>query len=186
MWVGKLVARWRAGGWDAVEKKSTRPGSNPNTTDDDTVARIVALRRELTAARLDAGPHALHAHLQHHGMPTPSVTTIGRILTREGPVTAEPRKRPKLRDRTCHLIVQQTRVTRHRAVSESTELGSPPRSVPRPMFAATPWGPPGYLSPDSIGIWATQPRPASTLLDMINRTPIVIPCLFKHKRPSST
>ena len=30
VWVGKLVARWRAGGWDAVEKQSTRPKSNPN------------------------------------------------------------------------------------------------------------------------------------------------------------
>ena len=59
VWVGKLAARWRAGGWDAVEKKSTRPRSNPNATGDDTGARIVALRHELTAAGLDAGPHTL-------------------------------------------------------------------------------------------------------------------------------
>ena len=95
VWVGKLVARWRVGGWDAVEKKSTRPRSNPNATDDETVARIVALRHELTGAGLDAGPHTLHAHLQRHGPPVPSVTTIWRILTRHGLVTAEPRKRPK-------------------------------------------------------------------------------------------
>ena len=95
VWVGKLVARWRAGGWDAVEKKSTRPRSNPHATGDDTVARIVALRHELTAAGLDAGPHTLHAHLQRQGPPVPSVTTIWRILTRQGLVTAEPRKRPK-------------------------------------------------------------------------------------------
>jgi transposase InsO family protein len=95
VWVGKLVARWRAGGWDAVETKSTRPRSNPNATGDDTVARIVALRHELTAAGLDAGPHTLHAHLQRQGGSVPSVTTIWRILTREGLVTAEPRKRPK-------------------------------------------------------------------------------------------
>jgi len=95
VWVGKLVARWRVGGWDAVEKKSTRPRSNPNATDDDTVARIVALRHELTAAGLDAGPHTLHAHLHHQGGSVPSVTTIWRILTRAGLVTPEPRKRPK-------------------------------------------------------------------------------------------
>jgi transposase InsO family protein len=95
VWVGKLVARWRAGGWDAVEKKSTRPRSNPHATSDDTVARIVALRHELAAAGLDAGPHTLHAHLQRQGPPVPSVTTIWRILTRQGLVTAEPRKRPK-------------------------------------------------------------------------------------------
>jgi len=63
VWVGKLVARWRAGGRGAVEKKSTRPPSNPNATDDDMVARIVALRHELTAVGLDAGPHTLQAHL---------------------------------------------------------------------------------------------------------------------------
>lgn len=29
VWVGKLVARWRTGGWDAVEQQSTRPKTNP-------------------------------------------------------------------------------------------------------------------------------------------------------------
>ena len=28
VWVGKRVARWRAGGWDAVEKKNRPPGIN--------------------------------------------------------------------------------------------------------------------------------------------------------------
>jgi transposase len=35
VWVGKLVARWRTGGWDAVEKQSTRPKTNPHETDPD-------------------------------------------------------------------------------------------------------------------------------------------------------
>jgi transposase InsO family protein len=95
VWVGKLVARWRAGGWDAVEKKTTRPRSNPNATGDETVARIIALRRELTAAGLDAGPVTIAAHLERDGRPVPSAATIGRILNRAGLVTPEPRKRPK-------------------------------------------------------------------------------------------
>jgi transposase InsO family protein len=95
VWVGKLVARWRSGGWDAVEKRSTRPGSNPNATDDETTARIIALRHELTGAGLDAGPHTLHTHLDREGLPVPSVATIWRILNRAGLVTPEPRKRPK-------------------------------------------------------------------------------------------
>ena len=95
VWVGKLVARWRAGGWDAVERQSTRPKSNPTATGQDVVARVIALRQELTAAGLDAGPHTLHAHLQDTGLRVPSVATIWRILTREGLVTPEPRKRPK-------------------------------------------------------------------------------------------
>ena len=35
VWVGKLVARWRAGGWNAVAKQSTRPRSNPNATSEE-------------------------------------------------------------------------------------------------------------------------------------------------------
>ena len=95
VWVGKLVARWRTGGWDAVEKQSTRPRSNPNAANDDTIARVVALREELTAAGLDAGPHTIAAHLQREGATTPSVTTIWRILSRAGLITPEPRKRPR-------------------------------------------------------------------------------------------
>ena len=95
VWVGKLVARWRAGGWDAVEKKSTRPRSNPHATSDDTVARIVALRHELAATGLDAGPATIAAHLEREERPVPSVATIWRILNRAGLVTPQPRKRPK-------------------------------------------------------------------------------------------
>ena len=95
VWVGKLMARWRAGGWDALAKQSTRPRSNPNATSPDVVKRIIELRGQLAAAGLDAGPHTLHTHLERQGLPAPSVTTIWRILTREGLVTPEPRKRPK-------------------------------------------------------------------------------------------
>ena len=95
VWVGKLMARWRAGGWDASSQALTRPKSNPNATSQEVVARVIALRQELTAAGLDAGPHTLHTHLQDTGLRVPSVTTIWRILTREGLVTPEPRKRPK-------------------------------------------------------------------------------------------
>ncbi len=95
VWVGKLVARWRSGGWDAVEKQSTRPKSNPRGTDPQTVARVIALRHELSAAGLDAGPHTIAAHLQRCDHPAPSVTTIWRILTRAELITPEPRKRPR-------------------------------------------------------------------------------------------
>ena len=60
-----------------------------------TIDAVLALRAQLTADGLDAGPHTLHAHLQRHGLPAPSVTTIWRILTRAGVVVPEPRKRPR-------------------------------------------------------------------------------------------
>jgi transposase InsO family protein len=95
VWVGKLVARWRAGGWDAVARQSTRPLSNPNATSEQVVAAIITLRQELTAAGLDAGPQTIATHLQLTGLPAPSAATIWRILTRAGLITPEPRKRPK-------------------------------------------------------------------------------------------
>lgn len=95
VWVGKLVARWRAGGWEAVEKQSTRPRTNPNASDDDTIARVIAVRTQLTDAGLDAGPHSIAAQLSRAGHHTPSVTTIWRILTRAQLITPEPRKRPR-------------------------------------------------------------------------------------------
>jgi transposase len=58
VWVGKLVARWRAGGWDAVATQSTRPKSNPNATSQQVVARVIALRQELNRRR--AGRRTAH------------------------------------------------------------------------------------------------------------------------------
>lgn len=95
VWVGKLMARWRHGGFDAVEKQSTRPHSNPNATDANMTAVIVALRHELTNSGHDGGAHSISAYLTLEGHTPPSVTTIWRILTREGLITPEPRKRPR-------------------------------------------------------------------------------------------
>ncbi len=95
VWVGKLVARWRAGGWPAIEKQSTRPKTNPNATSEQIVARTIALRKELTGHGLDAGPVTIAAYLRVEGLQAPSPATIWRILTRAGLVTAQPRKRPR-------------------------------------------------------------------------------------------
>lgn len=95
VWVGKLVARWRAGGWPAIEKQSTRPKTTPNATSEPVVARIIALREELAGAGLDAGPVTIAAHLHREGLRAPAASTIWRILTRAGLVTAQPRKRPR-------------------------------------------------------------------------------------------
>lgn len=95
VWVGKLVARWRDGGWDAVEKRSTRPKSNPHAMPQDTIDAIIELRTRLSTQGLDAGPHTIAAHLERAGAPVPSIATIWRILKRAGLVTPEPRKRPR-------------------------------------------------------------------------------------------
>lgn len=40
-------------------------------------------------------PHTIAVHLERRGLPVVSVTTVWRVLTREGLITPEPRKRPK-------------------------------------------------------------------------------------------
>jgi transposase InsO family protein len=59
------------------------------------VQRIVELRKELDEAGLDAGPATLAWHLAHHHRIRISVATIARILTRQGLISPQPKKRPK-------------------------------------------------------------------------------------------
>ena len=80
---------------EAVEPRSRRPRSSPRRTPDVVCARIVALRLELTARGLDAGPVTIAWHLEREGLPVPSTSTIRRILHAAGLVVPEPRKRPR-------------------------------------------------------------------------------------------
>ena len=91
----RLVRRYRDGGLDALEPRSRRPLTNPRDTPDAVRDRIVALRRELTARGLDAGPVTIAWHLEREGLPAPAVSTIRRILHAARLVVPEPRKRPR-------------------------------------------------------------------------------------------
>jgi hypothetical protein len=62
---------------------------------EDVVDLIVALRKELTDAGLDAGPDTIAWHLAHHHGVVVSRSTISRHLAQAGLVVPEPRKRPK-------------------------------------------------------------------------------------------
>jgi transposase InsO family protein len=94
-WISRLVARYRAEGEAAFEVRSRRPRSSPNATPQPVVDRILALRAELTGQGLDAGPHTIAWHLEHHHSVRLSAATISRICTRAGLVTPDPSKRPK-------------------------------------------------------------------------------------------
>jgi transposase len=91
----RLVARYKAGGLDAVEARSRRPLSSPQATGDKVREFIVKTRLELTAAGWDAGPVTIAWHLEQAGLHVPSTATIRRILHAAGLVTPEPRKRPR-------------------------------------------------------------------------------------------
>ena len=91
----RLLRRYRDGGLEAVEPRSRRPRTSPHRTADAARERVVALRTELTAGGLDAGPATIAWHLERDGLPVPSTSTIRRILHAAGLVVPEPRKRPR-------------------------------------------------------------------------------------------
>jgi transposase InsO family protein len=94
-WISRLLARYRAEGEAAFEPRSRRPRRSPTATPPDVVELVLRLRKELTEQGLDAGPHTICWHLEHHHRQRLSPATVHRILTRHGLVTAEPKKRPK-------------------------------------------------------------------------------------------
>jgi transposase InsO family protein len=91
----RLLARYREGGLDNLEPRSRRPRSSPQRTSPLVRDRIIALRRELMAGGLDAGPVTIAWHLEREALPVPSTSTIRRILHAAGLVIPEPRKRPR-------------------------------------------------------------------------------------------
>jgi len=94
-WIYELLARYRQGGFEALEPRSRRPRSCSHQVSAETQALIVNLRTELAAAGFDAGAHTISYHLTGQVDVVPSVTTIWRILCRHHLITPQPHKRPK-------------------------------------------------------------------------------------------
>ena len=94
-WVYKLKARYQGEGEQACEPRSRRPKTSPGATDSAVVEQLLALRKELADAGLDAGPETIAWHLEHHHGHRVSRSSISRYLTAAGLVTPEPKKRPK-------------------------------------------------------------------------------------------
>ena len=93
--VAKLVARFRAGGYEAIAPRPRVAHHIPNRTPDDLEDRIVELRKQLTEAGFDAGAETIRVHLLRELGSAPSVSTIWRVLRRRGFVTPQPHKRPR-------------------------------------------------------------------------------------------
>ncbi len=94
-WVAKVVGRFRAGGYAAIEPRSRAPKRIPHRTPDAIEDEIVSLRKELTDLGVDAGAQTIHYHLARRCEQVPSVSTIWRVLRRRGFVTPQPHKRPR-------------------------------------------------------------------------------------------
>jgi transposase InsO family protein len=93
-WIYELIARFRAGGYGALQPSSHRPRCCPHETPAAVGEEIVALRKELEDLGHDAGPATIAYHLSQQMKAPPSRTTIWRVLQREGLITAQPQKRP--------------------------------------------------------------------------------------------
>jgi transposase InsO family protein len=91
----RLLVAYREGGLDALEPRSRRPKTNAAATSVPVRERVIALRAQLTADGLDAGPVTIAWHLEREGLRAPSTSTIRRILHQAGLITPEPRKRPR-------------------------------------------------------------------------------------------
>jgi transposase InsO family protein len=75
--------------------RSRRPHRSPNRLPQSTVDLIVEMRRTLAGKGLDAGPHTIAWHLEHHHQLNVSVASISRHLHAAGLIIPTPAKRPK-------------------------------------------------------------------------------------------
>lgn len=91
----RLLARFKAGGLEALEPRSRRAKSNPRAITQEIRDEIIRLRTHLLAQGLDAGAASIAWHLLQSNQRSPALSTIWRILKAEGLVTPQPKKRPK-------------------------------------------------------------------------------------------
>ena len=126
-WVQILAARYLAEGEAAFEPKSRRPHTSPRRTSQAVEDAVVALRKDLAEAGLDAGAETIAWHLRRQAGRSPSVATIWRVLSRRGFVTPQPHKRPRS---SWHRFqaelpneLWQADIERHEALSNRVEVG---------------------------------------------------------------
>ena len=94
-WVCALLARYAAEGEVAFEPRSRRPKTSPNAIGTEAAELIIELRKDLAGQGLDAGPHTIAWHMEHHHHIRVSPATVSRYLARAGLVTPDPARRPK-------------------------------------------------------------------------------------------
>jgi transposase InsO family protein len=93
-WVSVQLARYRAGGYEALAPRSRRAHRRPNRTPPELEDVIVSLRKDLVDAGFDGGARTIYWHLSKVRADCPSISTIYRVLSRRGFIVAEPKKRP--------------------------------------------------------------------------------------------
>ena len=78
-WVAKQVGLFRAGGYEALARKSTAPHRRPTQLDAELENEIVMIRKQLSEDGFDAGPLTIQYHLrQRHGTAPAAPPSTGR------------------------------------------------------------------------------------------------------------
>jgi transposase InsO family protein len=100
-WIYELIGRYRQGGYEALEPRSRRPRSCKHATPEEVVQAIISLRERLASEGHDCGSAtiAYHLALEIEAERVPSLSTIWRLLRREGLIVPQPQKKPR-----CALI----------------------------------------------------------------------------------
>ena len=94
-WVITLVQRYLAEGPDGLAARPRRPRTSPARTEPAVEEEIIEIRKGLARDGHEAGAATIAAHLERRHGTAPEVSTIWRILSARGIVTAQPHKRPK-------------------------------------------------------------------------------------------
>jgi transposase InsO family protein len=94
-WVITLCQRYLVDGDAGLEPRSRRPHRSPHRVPVEVEDQIVEIRKRLDRDGREAGAETIAFHLQGERGSSPAVSTIWRILTDRGFVTAQPKKRPK-------------------------------------------------------------------------------------------
>ena len=94
-WIYELLKRFEVEGETAFEPRSRRPHSNPRSTDKQVEDRVLFWRKHLADQGFDAGAHTIAYHLTLECGSAPAISTIWKILSRNGLIVATPKKRPR-------------------------------------------------------------------------------------------
>ncbi len=203
-WIHKLVRRFKEGGYPALASQSRRPHSCSHQTSSDVQAKVLELRHDLVAAGHDAGPETIAHHLIGQVESVPSVTTVWRILKRNGLITPQPHKRPrssfirfeaKLPNETWQLdstpwqLADGSPVEILNFVDDKSRVALASTSFPTlnandvvRVFhsASNTFGFPASLLSDNAAVFTARPRRGKILLELeLERLGIV----FKHSTP---
>lgn len=92
----RLRERFARGGFEALGAECRAPARQGGALGAQVVAAVLAVRKDLDAQGLDGGGRTIRFHLARAGLePLPSVSSIDRIVRREGLARTNRRKRPR-------------------------------------------------------------------------------------------